>query len=140
MKFDLENFLPYQLNLAAEKASLQFQSVYRSEYGMLRTEWRVIFHLGRYGDMTARQICDRGNLHKTKVSRAVAALEKRRFLKRNRMESDRRHEVLSLTQAGKTAFEKLSQSAQRYQSELSKEFSKKEFAVLTKCLKRLASD
>jgi DNA-binding MarR family transcriptional regulator len=49
---------------------------------MLRTEWRVLFHLGRYGAMSAREISRRAGIHKTKVSRAVAALERKRFLER----------------------------------------------------------
>ena len=73
-EFDLKDFLPYLLNQAAEEASLGFQVLYKERYGMLRTEWRVLFHLGRYGDMTAKEICDRARTHKTKVSRAVAAL------------------------------------------------------------------
>ena len=57
--FDLQYFLPYLLNQAAEEASIAFQKVYKSRYGMLRTEWRVLFHLGRYGAMTATDIGER---------------------------------------------------------------------------------
>ena len=42
--FDLQLFLPYLLNQAAEESSLSFQRVYKDRYGMLRTEWRVLFH------------------------------------------------------------------------------------------------
>ena len=52
--FDLTDFVPYLLNQAAEQSSLGFQRYYKGRYGMLRTEWRVLFHLGRYGDQTAR--------------------------------------------------------------------------------------
>ena len=86
--FDLMLFLPYLLNQAAEESSIAFQRLYKDRYGMLRTEWRVLFHLGYYGDKTAREICDMSKMHKTKVSRAVAALEKRRFLVRERVETD----------------------------------------------------
>jgi len=53
MSFDINNFLPYLLNRAAEKSSSGFQKEYKSKYGILLTEWRVLFHLGRYGEMTA---------------------------------------------------------------------------------------
>ena len=36
--FELQNFLPYLLNQAAEESSLAFQSIYKDRYGMLRTE------------------------------------------------------------------------------------------------------
>ena len=80
--FDLADFLPYLLNQAAEASSRQFQDHYRKKYGMLRTEWRVLFHLGRYGKLTAKEISARAAIHKTKISRAVAALQSKRYLHR----------------------------------------------------------
>ena len=74
---------------------------------MLRTEWRVLFHLGRSGDQTAKQICQRAMLHKTKVSRAVKALEAKRLLTRETVEGDRRSEILSLTKQGQAALKDL---------------------------------
>jgi len=44
------------LNRAAEEVSLDFQHHYKDRYGMLRTEWRVLAHLGERGTMTARDI------------------------------------------------------------------------------------
>ncbi|MEM7214344.1 MAG: MarR family transcriptional regulator [Pseudomonadota bacterium] len=135
--FELENFIPYLLNRAAEKSSREFQAVYKQEYGMLRTEWRIVFHLGRYGEMTAREICSRGALHKTKVSRAVSALEEKRFLARKRSETDRREEYLSLTRQGKSVFRKLENSAREYQERFAGNFTQDEFRILTNALKKL---
>lgn len=137
-RFDLKDFLPYLLNQAAERTSLDFQHCYRDRYGMLRTEWRVVFHLGRYGEITAKEICDRSRLHKTKVSRAVAALEKKRFLVRTQSDDDRRHARLSLTDAGKAAYEDLSLEAQRYDRQMMVGFSKAEQEILRRCLTRIA--
>jgi len=75
--FDLQDFLPYLLNQAAEASSLAFQETYKGRYGMLRNEWRVLFHLGIYGRMTARDIGQRARMHNTRISRAVAKLEAR---------------------------------------------------------------
>ncbi len=86
--------------------------------GMLRTEWRVLFHLGQHGQMTATEICDQAALHKTKVSRAVTALEQKRFLRRETMEQDRRSERLALTKAGRAAFDTLAKAASAYDAKL----------------------
>lgn len=137
-EFDLQNFLPYLLNMAAEESSLAFQTAYKDRYGMLRTEWRVLFHLGRYGRMTAREIGQRARMHKTKISRAVAKLEARRFLTRERDADDRRLEYLELTGAGRKAYEDLSAIALRYDSELASQFSKEEARVLRRALRKLA--
>ena len=137
--FDLEEFLPYALNRAAEAASRGFQAIYKARYGMLRTEWRVLAHLGRYGEMTARDICTRAGLHKTKVSRAVKSLEERRFLIRRTVPADRRQEVLSLTAAGQLAFRHLAEEARRYDAALAASLPPAELAALRRGLRRLAT-
>lgn len=95
--FDLQDFLPYLLNQAAEAASRGFQDIYRSRYGMTRTQWRVMANLGKFGAMTARDICIISHIEKTKVSRAVAGLEHEGLLARSPSSQDRRAEALSLT-------------------------------------------
>lgn len=136
--FDLTQFLPYILNRAAEASSLDFQRHYRSTYGMLRTEWRVMIHIWQYGDMTAKDVCTRAGLHKTKVSRAVLALEQKRFLTRKRMAHDRRNELLTLTETGKAVTRDLTLAAQRFDAELMQDFSSEEQHILRRCLQKLA--
>lgn len=136
--FDLRQFLPYLLNHAAEAVSLEFQRTYKQRYGMLRTEWRVLFHLGQYGDMTARQICDMARLHKTKVSRAVAALEQKRYLSRQEMAVDRRHSLMTLTRQGRQVFQDLTREARAFDARIRSDMSKEESDLLQRCLVRLA--
>ncbi len=136
--FGLQNFLPYLLNQAAEESSLAFQEVYKGRYGMLRTEWRVLFHLGMYGCMTAKEISERSRMHKTKISRAVQRLGERRFLTRTRDVGDRRSEHLDLTLAGRRAYDDLRLVAEEYDSKLEAQFTRGEVAMLRVMLRRLA--
>jgi DNA-binding MarR family transcriptional regulator len=136
--FDLRDFMPYLLNQAAEAMSRDFEVIYRGRYGMLRTEWRVVFHLGRYGALTAKDICDRARIHKTKVSRAVRALETKRYLKREQLADDRRHERLSLTTNGQRVFEDLVKEARHYDKEVMSRFSPEDSAQIRKILIRIA--
>ena len=136
--FDLRDFTPYLLQMAAEATSAAFQPAYRERYGMLRTEWRVLFHLGRYGAMTAREVCDRARLHKTKVSRAVAALERKRLLLRTEVEADRRRETLALTPAGERTWRDLTGAARAFDRALSERLGAAEAAALRRALHRLA--
>ena len=135
--FDLANFLPYLLNQAAEAASAQFQASYRGEYGMLRTEWRVLVHLGLYGDMNATELGRRSKTHKTKISRAVAALQAKRFLVRRENAEDRRSELLTLSRAGREAFVRLCERARRYNKKLAAMFAPADYDVLVRCLNEL---
>ena len=138
MPFELPQFLPYLLNRAADAASEEFQAQYRTRFGMLRTEWRVLFHLGCYGEMTAKQICEAASLHKTKISRAVRALEQKRYLSREEDKDDRRIEWLSLTRKGHRVFEDLSVAAEEYETRLLAEFSEEDEARLRESLRKLA--
>lgn len=136
--FDLADFVPYLLNQAAEEASLAFQRVYKDRYGMLRTEWRVLFHLGRYGALTATEIGRLAKVHKTKVSRAVQALETRRFLRREPCKGDRRAEILVLTAAGRAAFEDLGVIADRYNRDLLARLPAEDREAIVRSLRALA--
>lgn len=136
--FSLQDFLPFLLNRAAEDSSLEFQSHYKNRYGMLRNEWRVLFHLGTYGQMTAKDIGQRAKIHKTKISRAVAKLAERRFVSRSRDEKDRRSEHLRLTPTGEAAYRDLRSQAESYDAELAARFTPDEVALLRSMLRKLA--
>ena len=136
--FHLPHFLPYLLNQASEAASQEFQAYYRAKYGMLRTEWRVVFHLGCYGDLSAKQICEMASIHKTKVSRAVRALEGKRFLTRQETEDDRRIERLALTPKGKAVFDDLSRASEGFDAKLAAGLSVAEMTHLRQALLKLS--
>lgn len=138
MTFSINQFLPYLLNQASEAVSKDFQPHYRERYGMLRTEWRILFHLGLHGDMTAKQICDVASIHKTKVSRAVSALEAKRYLSKKTDENDRRLEHLSLTNLGQKVYNDLHSVAQQYDLKITTALSQDEVETLRSVLKKLA--
>lgn len=137
--FHLQDFLPYLLNQASEESSLAFTQLYKNKYGMLRTEWRVMFHLGSFGRLTATEIVIRAKIHKTKISRSVQKLVDKRFVVRERSGNDRRQEFLTLTSAGITAYEDLRDAASAYDEKLCARFSDEDVALLRKMLRRLAA-
>lgn len=116
--FDLEKFLPYLLNQAAELTSNTFHERYRSRYSLSRTQWRVMANIGKFGAMAASEICRISHIEKTKVSRAVAEMEKQGLVVRAPDERDRRIEKLSLTDTGKGVFESLGREAIAFDREL----------------------
>lgn len=115
----LESFLPYRLMHAFELVSRDFASVYGSRYDLSRPEWRCLATIGEFGRITATEIGRHSSMHKTKVSRAVYALEQRRWLKRERDEADRRNEHLTLTANGRRAYLDLVSTAHEYERKLS---------------------
>ena len=103
-KLALEHFLPYRLNRLSSAVSQQFRAVYGPHHDLTVPEWRVLATLAQFGTMTAKAIGKHSSMHKTKVSRAVRALEERRWLTRRESEQDRREESLSLTAPGLQAY------------------------------------
>ena len=75
----LEEFLPYRLNVCASLVSHALSRIYADRYRIGVPEWRVLVTLGQFGAMTAKAIGAHSHMHKTKVSRAVALLERRKL-------------------------------------------------------------
>lgn len=103
----LEEFLPYRLNVVAALASQALSRIYAQRYGIGVPEWRVLVTLGLYGTMTGKAVGEHSHMHKTKVSRAVALLEKRKLLARRANKADMRESFLSLTPAGRGIYQDL---------------------------------
>ncbi|WP_210404029.1 MarR family winged helix-turn-helix transcriptional regulator [Pararhodobacter marinus] len=103
----LKGYLPYRLNLLAELTSENTQAIYRRRHGLTRMEWRVLVNLSEAPTLTASELCERVPAHKTKVSRALAALETRGWVTRRSDEADRRFAHAALTLKGKRAFNRI---------------------------------
>lgn len=138
--FELESFLPYLLNQAAEATSKSFHATYKASYGMTRTQWRVLANLGKFGSMTARDICVISHIEKTKVSRAVASLEAEGLLAREQSQADRRAEILSLTDQGRAVFADLGQRALDYDRALRAKLGPDIAAGLDELLRRIIAE
>jgi DNA-binding MarR family transcriptional regulator len=107
----LEQFLPYQLNLVASLVSQALSRVYARRYRIGVPEWRVLVTLGQFGVMNGKAIGAHTHMHKTKVSRAVTLLEKRKLLVRRTNRADMRESFVSLTGPGRAMYEELAPHA-----------------------------
>lgn len=127
---DLENFLPYRLYRLADAVSREFGATYKHSHGLTRPEWRTLSGLGQRGTMTATELGAQSAMHKTKVSRAVAELERRRWLTRTPDENDRRIEHLALTKAGLAAYREMVPLAKAFERALLAKLSATEQACI----------
>jgi len=133
----LESFLPYRLNRLAEAVSRDFSAIYRERYGLTRPEWRLLATLGQFQAMTATAVGAHSAMHKTKVSRAVASLEKRGWLRRTADEADRRTEHLSLTKQGAAAYRDLVPLAEAFEADMLARMKAQQRAAISEALKAL---
>ncbi|KPQ04734.1 MAG: transcriptional regulator [Rhodobacteraceae bacterium HLUCCA12] len=103
----LKGYLPYRLNFLAEMTSERTRPIYRKRHELTRPEWRVLVNLADRSPQTASALCARVPAHKTKVSRALVALERRGWVRRETDPADRRVSHTGLTPKGRRAFNRI---------------------------------
>jgi DNA-binding MarR family transcriptional regulator len=133
----LEEFLPYRLNVLASLVSQALSRVYAERYGIGVPEWRVLCTLGQYGVMTGKAIGAHSHMHKTKVSRAVAELERRKLVVRRANRDDKRESFLSLTAGGRAMYEDLAPVALAFARRLSEVLNPADRAAFDRALRQL---
>ena len=109
-RLKLDEFLPHRLNVLSSLVSQALTRVY-GQHGITIPEWRILVTLGEHGEMTGKDIGAHTHMHKTKVSRAVAQLERRKFLTRRSNRADLRESFLALTPSGQTVYDELAPRA-----------------------------
>jgi DNA-binding MarR family transcriptional regulator len=134
----LETFLPYRLNVVAALTSQALSRIYAQRYRIGVTEWRVLVTLGQYGTMTGKAIGAHAHMHKTKVSRAVALLERRRLLARRANKADMREAFLSLTPAGRAIYQDLAPVAEDFARRLTEAVDPADRAAFDRALVALS--
>jgi DNA-binding MarR family transcriptional regulator len=132
----LEGFLPHRLNVLSSLVSQALTQVY-SRHGIGIPEWRILVTLGQFGVMTGKAIGTRTHMHKTKVSRAVAQLEARRYIARKANRADLREAFLSLTPAGRAVYEELAPRARDFTEKLSAVVDAADRAAFDRAVARL---
>ncbi len=133
----LDEFLPYQLNVCANLVSQALSRIYAERYRIGVPEWRVLVTLGEFGMMTAKAIGQHSHMHKTKVSRAVAVLERRKLVTRRVNRADLREAFLSLTPAGREVYGELAPSALNFARQLMDSVDAADRAALDRALRKL---
>jgi DNA-binding MarR family transcriptional regulator len=133
----LEAFLPYRLNVVATLVSQALSRIYARRYRIGIPEWRVLVTLGQCGVMTGKAIGAHTHMHKTKVSRAVAMMEKRKLLARRANRDDMREAFLSLTPAGRAMYEEVAPHAQEFSRRLTEILAPGDREVFDRALKKL---
>lgn len=133
----LEEFLPYRLNVVASLTSQALSRIYADRYGIGIPEWRVLVTIGQYGMMTGKAIGEHSHMHKTKVSRAVAVLERRKLLARRTNRADLREAFLSLTPAGMLIYQELAPIALDFARRLGEVIEPADRAAFDRAVDRL---
>lgn len=114
---DLDDFLPYRLNVLAKRVSRELARRYQDRFGISIPEWRTMAILGREQPLSSNDIVERSHMDKAKVSRAVTALVEAGHLLRETHPSDQRLLRLSFTPSGRALYEKVAPLALEWEQQ-----------------------
>jgi DNA-binding MarR family transcriptional regulator len=114
----LSAFLPFRLNRLAAEVSQDLALLYAVRFGIDIPHWRVLATLGAGPPITAQAVAASTRTHKSTVSRAVAALLRRGWIRRLPDDGDRRRALLALTERGRAVYEEIVPLVLAYETDL----------------------
>lgn len=100
-------------------------------------DWRVMMVLGSHPGTTASEVCQRTGMDKMSVSRAIAALARKRRVTRKPDPADGRRTLVWLSGTGQRVFDELSVSARERERQVFRGVGAQEQARLGETLDRL---
>ena len=135
--FRLEDFLPYQLSVTANRVSRLFAKRYSESFGLSIPEWRVLSVVARFGTISPTAVSEWTGMDKVKVSRAAAGLVHRGLVRQVQDPIDGRARVLSLTRKGTKTHQGVVPLARKLEASLVIGLGKADWTALHKVLQRL---
>lgn len=136
-EFRLTHFLPFRLNRLAAEISEQLADLYAGRFGIDIPQWRVLATLSAGNGWTAKAIVASTRTHKSTISRAVEALEKRGLIEAVRSSDDKRAYRLRLTSQGRKLFRELEPLVLEYERHLMEQLGENDGRRLRKAVAAL---
>ena len=130
--FQLSAFLPYRLAVLSERVSRRLSVEYQRSHDLAVPEWRVLVHLLHAGTVSVRDINERVNLEKPRVSRAVTRLEADGLVQKAPSKGDARLVAITLTERGRAALGEIIPAAQEIEGRLAGAVSAQDLATFFK--------
>jgi DNA-binding MarR family transcriptional regulator len=102
--FRLDRSLSYRLHLLHKLTDLDSQHAYPREAGLSLSDGRCLATIGTFEPLSVKDLAQRANLDKGQASRAAQALVEQGLVSKQHDSLDARGVVLTLTEAGRSAF------------------------------------
>jgi DNA-binding MarR family transcriptional regulator len=135
----LDDSLLFKLVRVVNLTARPFNEGIGRRHDLSLSDWRVMMVLGSHPGSTASEVCQRTGMDKMSVSRAIAALARRRRVTRKADPADGRRTLVWLSSAGQRLFDALSVSARQRERQVFRGVGAQEQARLGATLDRLIS-
>ena len=111
----LNQFVPYRMVQLASNISLALSKIYKQTFDITIPEWRVLAQLAEQQKLYSKDIGEITSMDKSKVSRAVKALESKDYLIKQTDKKDNRAVYLSLSVKGQSLYQKIAPKALQWE-------------------------
>lgn len=128
--------LPIALIRAREKVMAPIREML-SETGITEQQWRVLRVLSEHAGLDATEVAERASLHQPSLTRILKTLSERGFVARSQDATDRRRQIVVLSDAGRKVIEDNLDHATQISQALRDALGTKEFDKLLDLLAAL---
>lgn len=136
-RLELDGFIPYRLSVMQEEISRAIATVYAEKHDLMRHDWRVMAALGIDQPLSANEVCQRTNMDKVQVSRAIARLKQKGLVAQLQDTGDRRRSSLRLTGRGEGIYRDIVPTARAREAELLEVLGAAELKQLNRLIDKL---
>jgi len=133
----LNQFVPYRMVQLASNISLALSKIYKQTFDITIPEWRVLAQLAEQQKLYSKDIGEITSMDKSKVSRAVKALESKDYLIKQTDKKDNRAVYLSLSVKGQSLYQKIAPKALQWEKQFISVLEASEHRNLMKVLDKL---
>jgi DNA-binding MarR family transcriptional regulator len=133
----LNQFVPYRMVHLASNISLALSKIYKQTFDITIPEWRVLAQLAEQQKLYSKDIGEITSMDKSKVSRAVKALESKDYLIKQTDKKDNRAVYLSLSVKGQSLYQKIAPKALQWEKQFMSVLEASEHRNLMKVLDKL---
>ena len=132
-----EESLPIMLLRAREALLLRLRPILQA-HGLTEQQWRVLRVLDEVGPLEPTVLGERCVVLTPSLTRILSALEQREFILREKHETDKRKQIIHLTQSGQDQITIIAPAAKLVYDELEESFGKAQLVNLLNKLKRIS--
>ena len=127
---ELNKFLPYQLSVLSNKISAGIAKYYREQHGISIAQWRVLALLSDKSNQTAKELTQKSQMDKVRISRTMKILEDKNLISQQRCKIDKRARRYQLTKAGLLLITTVKPKALSFEKQLLETFNKSQIQEL----------
>jgi DNA-binding MarR family transcriptional regulator len=124
---DVDDFIIVRATAFTSKIQRAMARDVLREEGLPVLEWRLLFSIARFGSCHLAHITHRTSIDPAHGSRAASALEKKGLITREDDPDNKRRKIMSLTNEGRTLFDRIWPRAQQNIRSITEQLSAQDF-------------